>query len=56
MLMDDNPHAPPESEPPHKRRGLGKRLRELDDSQKDLLMLAIGLFVVAPLFYFLFYW
>jgi hypothetical protein len=57
--MDENPYYPPQSEssPARKLRELGKFMeQQLDDSQKDWLMLAIGLFVVAPLFYFLFYW
>jgi hypothetical protein len=56
--MDENPYEPPPAElpPARKRRGLGKFIDQLDDSQKDWLMLGIGLFVIAPLFYFLFYW
>jgi hypothetical protein len=56
--MDENPYDPPQSEssPARKRRGLGKFMEQLDDSHKDWLLLAIGLFVVAPLFYLLFYW
>jgi hypothetical protein len=54
--MDDNPYQPPQTEPTRRRRGLGKFIDQLDDLQKDWLLLAIGLFVIAPLFYFLFYW
>jgi hypothetical protein len=54
--MDDNPYQPPQKEPASERSGLGKFIDPLDDSQKDWLLLAIGLFVIAPLFYFLFYW
>jgi hypothetical protein len=56
--MGENPYNPPQSDQPsaRKRRGLGKLLNELDDEQKDMVLLVIGLFVVAPLIYFLFYW
>jgi hypothetical protein len=54
--MNENPYNPPQTEPARKRCGAGKFIDQLDDSQKDRLMLAIGLFVIAPLFYFLFSW
>ena len=57
-VMGENPYNPPQSDQPlaRKRRGLGKLLKELDDEHKDMVLLVIGLFVVAPLIYFLFYW
>ena len=54
--MNDNPYSPPQTEPARQRRGLGKFSHELDDSQKDWPLLAVGLIAIAPLFYFLFYW
>jgi hypothetical protein len=56
--MDVNPFRPPQTDQPsaRKSRGLGKFIDQLDDAQKDWLLLAFELFVAAPLFYFLFYW
>jgi hypothetical protein len=54
--MDEDPYQPPQTESARKRRGLAKLIDQLDDSQKDWLLLAIGLFVIAPLSYLVFYW
>jgi hypothetical protein len=53
--VNENPFKAPQNGSARKDRRLGKCIEQLDYKRKDWLMLGIGLFVIAPLFHFLFY-